>query len=55
MQDCHVRLSSPDSPEFGFFRIRAARMVAFGQAANATRIKPITLEEMSNRYQPAAT
>ncbi len=35
-------------------QVCAARMVAFGQAGNATKIKPITLHEMAKRYQAVA-
>ena len=31
-------------------KVCAARMIAFGQAGNASKIKPISLEEMADRY-----
>jgi fructose-bisphosphate aldolase, class II len=31
-------------------KVCAARMVAFGQAGNASKIKPVSLEEMADRY-----
>jgi len=31
-------------------KVCAARMIAFGQAGNAGKIKPISLEEMADRY-----
>ena len=36
-------------------QVCADRMVAFGQAGNATKIKPISLEEMAKSYQAVAT
>jgi fructose-bisphosphate aldolase class II len=32
-------------------KVCAARMISFGQAGNADKIKPITLEEMAKRYK----
>jgi len=31
-------------------KVCIARMTAFGQAGNATKIKPISLEQMARRY-----
>jgi fructose-bisphosphate aldolase class II len=35
-------------------KVCVARMVAFGQAGNATKIKSVTLEEMAKQYEGAA-
>ena len=34
----------------GMKKICIARMTAFGQAGNASKIKPVSLEEMADRY-----